>query len=156
MISYIFVGNRRHFTFAGGVIRHSWRKSKRKKRQETPMPKKKTTKEITIRSSAAEYLAFAAATGDNPQSIEMRYQDERQLEKIRGRIIKSDVVIAKNYLTEGELESLGRIANAYLYLSGTPFHAPDSIESVMKLRVLCFSASLPNPPPDDGSAEYPC
>jgi hypothetical protein len=40
------------------------------------MPKKHLPKEITIRSSAAEYLTFVAATGDNPQSIEMRYQDE--------------------------------------------------------------------------------
>ena len=32
--------------------------------------------EITIRSSAAEYLTYVAATGDNPQSIEMRYEDE--------------------------------------------------------------------------------
>lgn len=32
--------------------------------------------EITIRSAAAEYLTFVAATGDNPASIEMRYQDE--------------------------------------------------------------------------------
>jgi len=30
----------------------------------------------TIRSSAAEYLTFVAATGDAPQSIEMRYEDE--------------------------------------------------------------------------------
>lgn len=36
----------------------------------------KTKREITIRSSAAEYLTFVAATGDNPASIEMRYQDE--------------------------------------------------------------------------------
>jgi hypothetical protein len=40
------------------------------------MPKKHPHTEITIRSSAAEYLTFVAATGDNPQSIEMRYQDE--------------------------------------------------------------------------------
>lgn len=33
-------------------------------------------KEITIRSSAAEYLTYVAATGDNPESIEMRYEDE--------------------------------------------------------------------------------
>jgi hypothetical protein len=32
--------------------------------------------ELTIRSSAAEYLTFIAATGDNPDSIEMRYEDE--------------------------------------------------------------------------------
>jgi len=38
------------------------------------MPKK--TKEITIRSSAAEYLTYIAATGNNEQSFEMRYEDE--------------------------------------------------------------------------------
>ena len=38
------------------------------------MAKKK--QEITIRSSAAEYLTFIAATGDNPTSVEMRYEDE--------------------------------------------------------------------------------
>ena len=32
--------------------------------------------EITIRSSAAEYLTYIASTGDNEQSFEMRYQDE--------------------------------------------------------------------------------
>ena len=31
---------------------------------------------IIIRSSAAEYLTFVAATGDNIESIEMRYEDE--------------------------------------------------------------------------------
>jgi len=36
---------------------------------------KKTTS-TSIRSSAAEYLTFVAATGDNPQSIEMRYENE--------------------------------------------------------------------------------
>ena len=38
------------------------------------MPKKKN--EITIHSSAAEYLTYAAAMGDNVDSIEMRYEDE--------------------------------------------------------------------------------
>ncbi|NCC19700.1 cell filamentation protein Fic, partial [Candidatus Saccharibacteria bacterium] len=31
---------------------------------------------ITIRSSAAEYLTFVAATGENSENIEMRYEDE--------------------------------------------------------------------------------
>ncbi len=34
-----------------------------------------------------------------------------------GKILKSDVVIAKNYLTKDELESLGKIVNAYLDLA---------------------------------------
>ncbi len=32
--------------------------------------------EVTIRSSAAEYLTFVASTGDSAESIEMRYEDE--------------------------------------------------------------------------------
>ena len=39
------------------------------------MPTKKKT-EISIKSSAAEYLTFVAATGDTPESYEMRYEDE--------------------------------------------------------------------------------
>ena len=38
------------------------------------MPKQKN--EITIHSSAAEYLTYIAATGDNPEAMEMRYEDE--------------------------------------------------------------------------------
>ena len=37
---------------------------------------KKNKNEITIRSSAAEYLTYVAATGDNPESVEVRYEDE--------------------------------------------------------------------------------
>jgi len=37
---------------------------------------KKKPSPPTIRSSAAEYLTFVAATGDTPQSVEMRYEDE--------------------------------------------------------------------------------
>ena len=40
------------------------------------MPKKKNT-EITIRSAAAEYLTYVAATGDAPESFEMRYENEK-------------------------------------------------------------------------------
>ena len=36
----------------------------------------KKNKEITIRSSAAEYLTFVSAIGDQPESVELRYQDE--------------------------------------------------------------------------------
>ena len=37
---------------------------------------RKRQKEITIRSSAAEYLTFVAATGDSKESVEVRYEDE--------------------------------------------------------------------------------
>lgn len=35
-----------------------------------------SSKEISIRSSAAEYLTFIAATGENPSRVELRYEDE--------------------------------------------------------------------------------
>ena len=37
---------------------------------------KKKRDEITIRSSAAEYLTYVASVGDQQDSIEMRYEDE--------------------------------------------------------------------------------
>lgn len=40
------------------------------------MPKKTEKKDISIRSSAAEYLTFVAATGDDKSSVEVRYEDE--------------------------------------------------------------------------------
>ena len=45
------------------------------------MRKKKT--EVTIRSSAAEYLTFVASTGDRAESYEMRYErsEERRVGK---------------------------------------------------------------------------
>ncbi|WP_455652115.1 virulence RhuM family protein [Phascolarctobacterium sp.] len=36
----------------------------------------KNTKDVTIRSSAAEYLTYVASVGDSAESIEMRYEDE--------------------------------------------------------------------------------
>lgn len=38
--------------------------------------KNKSKKEHTIRSSAAEYLTYAASVGDQQDSVEMRYEDE--------------------------------------------------------------------------------
>jgi len=37
---------------------------------------KERKNEISIRSSAAEYLTFIASIGDNQQTVEMRYEDE--------------------------------------------------------------------------------
>ncbi len=37
---------------------------------------KKKTEEVTIRSSAAEYLTYVASVGEQQDSVEMRYEDE--------------------------------------------------------------------------------
>ena len=36
----------------------------------------KNKNQVTIRSSAAEYLTYIASTGENPENIEIRYEDE--------------------------------------------------------------------------------
>ena len=165
---------------------------------------KKKKGEVTIRSSAAEYLTYVASIGDQQGSIEMRYEDENiwltqkmmatlydvglptineHIKKIyadseleesatirnfrivqtegsrqvtrdtkhynlqmiiavgfkvnneradadkphmglttwaaapEGKIVKSDVGVAKNYLSEKEMRSLERIVSAYLDLA---------------------------------------
>lgn len=40
------------------------------------MATKRPSKGITIRSSAAEYLTFVSTVGEQPQSVELRYEDE--------------------------------------------------------------------------------
>ena len=37
---------------------------------------KKKKEEVTIRSSAAEYLTYVASVGEQQDSVEMRYEDE--------------------------------------------------------------------------------
>jgi hypothetical protein len=62
-----------------------------------------------IRSSAAEYLTFIAATGDNPQSVEMRYEDENiwLTQKLLATLYDVDVRTVneniKNFFDDNEL-----------------------------------------------------
>ena len=49
-----------------GIKNKEWRESYLKKKKD----------EITIRSSAAEYLTYVASVGDQQDSFEMRYEDE--------------------------------------------------------------------------------
>ncbi len=37
---------------------------------------KKQNNQILIKSSTAEYLTYVATVGDEPQSVEVRYEDE--------------------------------------------------------------------------------
>ena len=72
------------------------------------MAKKKN--EITIRSSAAEYLTYVAATGDNPEAIEVRYEDEniwltqKMLATVYGVKLATINEHIKNIYTDNELE----------------------------------------------------
>ena len=66
--------------------------------------------EITIRSSAAEYLTYVAATGDNPESIEVRYEEEniwltqKMLATVYGVNLATINEHIKNIYTDNELE----------------------------------------------------
>ena len=78
---------------------------------------KKKKNEITIRSSAAEYLTFVAATGDNPQSIEMRYEDENIwiTQKMMAMLYDVDVRTVNEHIVkvyaDHELDSEATIRN---------------------------------------------
>lgn len=79
------------------------------------MDKKKN--EITIRSSAAEYLTYVATVGDNPESIEVRYEDENIWLTQKMLATLYNVNVAPNYLSEKEIGQLERIVSAYLDLA---------------------------------------
>jgi hypothetical protein len=47
------------------------------KKKPTPSDRATKNTEVSlVRSSAAEYLTFVAASGDSEASVEMRYEDE--------------------------------------------------------------------------------
>ena len=79
--------------------------------------------EITIRSSAAEYLTYIAATGDNPQSIDMRYEDENiwLTQKLMAVLYDVDVRTInyhiKKILEDGELNESSVIRKYWITAS---------------------------------------
>ncbi len=79
------------------------------------MAKKKS--EITIRSSAAEYLTYVAAVGDNPESIEVRYEDEniwltqKMLAVVYGVDVRTINYHIKKIYEDNELEENATIRN---------------------------------------------
>ena len=70
-----------------------------------------------------------------------------------GKVLKTDVVVAKNYLTEAELEDLGRIVNAYLDLaeSRAKRRVPMTMEDWAKRLDIFLSADERKVLPDAGS-----
>lgn len=78
---------------------------------------KKEKEEVTIRSSAAEYLTYVASVGDQQDSVEMRYEDENiwLTQKMMATLYDVDVRtinehIKKIYL-DSELEEDSTIRN---------------------------------------------
>lgn len=74
-------------------------------------------KEITIRNSAAEYLTFIAATGENPSRVELRYEDEnvwltqRMMAELYGVDVRTINEHIRNIYDDNELSEGGTIRN---------------------------------------------
>lgn len=74
-------------------------------------------KEITIRSSAAEYLTYVSTVGDNANSIEMRYEDENIWLTQKMMSVLYDVTVAainqhlKKIFEDNELDEKSVIKN---------------------------------------------
>ena len=94
--------------------------------------KSKKSKEITIRSSAAEYLTFVSAIGDQPDSVELRYQDEniwltqRLMAELYGVEVPTINEHIQKIYADHELEKEATIRNfRIVQTEGTlrPFHA---------------------------------
>lgn len=77
------------------------------------MAKKKN--EISIRSSAAEYLTYVASVGEQEDSIEMRYEDENiwLTQKMMATLYSVDVRTINDHIkkiyTDSELEEAATI-----------------------------------------------
>ena len=78
---------------------------------------KKKKDEITIRSSAAEYLTYVATVGDQQDSIEMRYEDENiwLTQKMMATLYDVDVRTINEHIkkiySDAELEEDSTIRN---------------------------------------------
>ena len=78
---------------------------------------KKKKEEITIRSSAAEYLTYVASVGDQQDSVEMRYEDENiwLTQKMMATLYDVDVRTINEHIkkiySDSELEKDSTIRN---------------------------------------------
>ena len=78
---------------------------------------KKKKGEVTIRSSAAEYLTYVASVGDQQDSIEMRYENENiwLTQKMMATLYDVDVRTINEHIkkiySDSELEEDATIRN---------------------------------------------
>ena len=81
--------------------------------------------EITIRSSAAEYLTYVASVGDQQDSIEMRYEDENiwLTQKMMATLYDVDVRTINEHIkkiySDSELEEDSTIRNFRIVASSS-------------------------------------
>lgn len=87
---------------------------------------KKKKDEITIRSSAAEYLTYVASIGGQQDSIEMRYEDENiwLTQKMMATLYDVDVRTINEHIkkiySDSELEEDSTIRNFRIVQTEVP------------------------------------
>ncbi|NTW30080.1 MAG: winged helix-turn-helix transcriptional regulator [Candidatus Moranbacteria bacterium] len=75
--------------------------------------KRKNTKDVMIRSSAAEYLTYASATGGQEGAVELRYEDEnlwlsqKLIAELYGVSVSAVNQHLKRLLRDSELDASG-------------------------------------------------
>lgn len=105
-----------------GTLKLNHLKMSAKMEESTPQKKGNlfmptNNKEKLLRSSAAEYLTFVAATGDSSESIEMRYEDENiwLTQKMMATLYDVDVRTINDHIQkiyeDGELQEDTTIRN---------------------------------------------
>ena len=96
---------------------------------------KKKKDEITIRSSAAEYLTYVASVGDQQDSIEMRYEDENIWLTQKMNIgTAANAVFHMRQVEEKELKR-EKIASWYITVPGIPAQEKEKLEKSLKYNV---------------------
>lgn len=106
---------------------------------------RKSEKELALRSSAAEYLTFVAATGESDVSFEMRYEDENIWLTQKMMATSYDVSVAainqhlKKVFEDGELREES-VIKKYLI---TAADGKDTTPSTITCKPSLPSASRP-------------
>ena len=103
---------------------------------------KKKNDDITIRSSAAEYLTYVASVGEQQDSIEMRYEDENiwLTQKMMATLYGVDVRTINDHIkkvyVDSELEESTTIRKFRIVQTEGLFRLPDGVE---KYAALCYN-----------------
>ena len=86
-------------------------------------------KDITIRSSAAEYLTYSAAMGERGSTVELRYEDEniwltqRLMAELYGVTVSAISQHLKTVFADGELEE-GSVVKKFFLVGADLQSAP--------------------------------
>ncbi|GHV20943.1 hypothetical protein FACS189428_0660 [Clostridia bacterium] len=107
-------------------------------------------KDITIKSSTAEYLTFIASTGDTPQSMEIRYEDENiwLTQKMLATLYDVEIPTInyhiKRIFEDGELNENSTIRNFLIVQTEGKREVPREIEHYSLQMIIAIGFQINN------------